>query len=62
MIGFVISGLVTTGLGLAVTAITTATTVAVNVTVAVARFGYGYIQGWRGEGGDSREVVGVRSP
>lgn len=64
MIGFVISAVVTTGLGLATTVIATATTVAVNVTVnvtiAVARFGYGYIRGWRG--GYSRDFADVRSP
>lgn len=63
MLGFVISNVLTTGLGLATTVITTAASVAVslgmnvavnvtvNVTMAVARFGYGYIRGWREGGG-----------
>lgn len=44
MLGFVISVVVSTGVGLVTTATTVVTSVVMNVTVATARLGYQYIQ------------------
>ncbi len=47
MLGFVISVVVSTGVGVVITAATVATTVATTVAMVTARLGYDYIRGLR---------------
>jgi hypothetical protein len=57
MLGFVISVVVSTGVGLAITATSVVTSVVMNVTAATARLGYRYIRDrWKREENDPEKT------
>jgi hypothetical protein len=61
MLGFVISVVVSTGVGLAITATSVATSVVMNVTAATARLGYRYIRHrWKREENDQEKTETTR--